>query len=229
MRERPRLSWRGLLPVLAAAYVFLGCMPVPYRAGTTLEQGELSQGLSYMRSDNLEHSDTEPLQFLALDGRFGAAEALDVGLTHTIDFTEDGRGRLGTVSADLRVQLTNRENTLGRPVISLGLMKGYMYDDDTDLHVTSLPVTVSFPLTKRLTPYFTYRYDLLSDHFLLERFDDTRSTFVLGSEVELIEPASGRPTPTLGLAVGTYSSVYGGDGDQGLILSVGVSIKPPPE
>lgn len=215
--------------MLAAAYVFLGCMPLPYRAGTTLEQGHLSQGLSYMRSDNLEHSDAEPLQFIALDGRFGVANGVDVGLTHTIDFTEDGHGRLGTVSADVRTQLTNRENALGRPAISLGLMKGYMYDDDTDLHVTSLPVTVSFPLTERLTPYFIYRYEFVSDHFLLESFGDTRSTFVLGSEVELIEPASGRPTPTLGLAVGTYSSVYGGDGDQGLILTVGVSIEPPPE
>ena len=75
-----------------------------------------------------------------------------------------------------------------------------------------------------LTPYFIYRFEVISEDFISNNFEDPRHTFALGLEINLRKPDPHKFTPKLGLSVGTYNSLLGGDGDQGLILNLGLTI-----
>lgn len=220
------LTWRDFLFLLVAAFFFLGCIAGSYRSGKTLEQGQVSVGGSYTGANSMEE-EVDMIQLIALDGRVGVVDGLDFGLMHTWDITGANEGLFSTFWGDIKWQVTNRECTIGSPILAFGLMKGYVYHEDADTHVTSFPVSVSIPSPGGMTPFFMYRFEQMSDDFIPGSFGEPRHSFFLGSEFQLGERNEGGPTPTLGVSIGTLNSLGGGEGDRHLVVSAGVSVDTP--
>jgi len=225
MKGRIALSWRDYFFLLVAVVFLFGCVASSHRSGKTLDQGQVSIGMAYDGLLDLEESDTDMAHLLALDARVGALDGLDVGVAHTWDITGDNDGLYSTWWGDAKVQLNNRDNVLGQPIFSLGVMKGYVYHEDADAHITSFPVIVSMPMSETVTPYFIYRFENISADFIPSEWVDTRHGFFLGSEIEL--GSAGTFTPVLGVDVGLLTSLYGGEGDMMLVLNAGVSFNSP--
>ena len=81
------------------------------------------------------------------------------------------------------------------------------------------------PTDEYLTPFLIYRFEIISDGFIPDNFEDPRHTFALGIEINLRKPDPNKSTPKLGLSVGTFNSLLGGDdGDRGLILNLGLTM-----
>ena len=225
MKGRIALSWRDYFFLLVAVVFLFGCVASSHRSGKTLDQGQVSIGMAYDGLLDLEESDTDMAHLLALDARVGALDGLDVGVAHTWDITGDNDGLYSTWWGDAKVQLNNRDEVLGTPIVSLGVMKGYVYHEDADAHITSFPVIVSMPMSETVTPYFIYRFENISADFIPSEWVDTRHGFFLGSEIEL--GSAGTFTPVLGVDVGLLTSLYGGEGDMMLVLNAGVSFNSP--
>ena len=227
MNHRTLLTWRDFMFLLVAAFFFLGCIASSYRSGKALDQGQISVGGSYTGAKNVEEDEADMIQLIALDGRVGIVDGLDLGIMHTWDITGDNEGLFSTLWGDLKWQVTNRDCTIGRPILALGIMKGYVYHEDADTHVTSFPMSVSVPATGGITPFFLYRFEQMSDNFMPDSFVDPRHSFFLGSEFDLGPRTEGRWTPKLGLSVGTLNSLAGGEGERHLVVSAGVSADMP--
>jgi hypothetical protein len=228
MHKRVLLTWRDCLFLLGAIFFFCGCIATAHRSGRTLDPAQFSFSGSYLRGENIEESDADPVQFLALDARAGLARGLDMGIMHTWDITENNDNMFATYWGDFKAQLSNRDNVVGQPIFSLGLMKGYVYHEEAELHITSFPFMLSLPANEKVTPFFMYRYEKVSDDFIPEEFfEDERSTFLLGVEIDLLQQAPDRWMPKLGLSIGTYNSLMGGEGDRGLTLNLGLTVDSP--
>lgn len=221
-------TWKECLFLLGAAFFFFGCIATTHRSAKTLDPGQFSLSGSYLRAENLEEGDAEPVQLIALDSRFGLIRGLDMGFMHTWDVSKDNENMYATYWGDFKVQLTNRDNITGKPIFSLGLMKGHVYHEDAKYHITTFSPMLSIPIDEYVTPFMIYRHELIRQKkFLPDDFDDPRRMFVLGMEVNLLKPAPKRWIPKLGLSIGTYNSLDGGEGDDGLTLNFGLSIDSP--
>ncbi len=227
MNGRTLLTWRDFLFLMVAAFFFLGCIAGSYRSGKTLEQGQVSVGGSYTGANNMEEDEADMIQLVALDGRVGIVNGLDAGIMHTWDITSDNEGLFSTLWGDIKWQMTNRDCVSGRPILALGLMKGFVYDDAADTHITSIPVSVSVPTTGGVTPFFLYRFEQMSDDFIPDSFAEPRHAFFLGSEFDIGSRTEGSWTPRLGLSIGTLNSLGGGEGERHLVLSAGISADSP--
>lgn len=227
MKTQNRFSWKELSFVCGAILFFFGCIASSHRTARTLDEGQVSFGGSYLRAEDTEDSKATPIQLLAIDGRVGVARGLDFGLMHTWDITEKNENQFATMWGDVKVQLSNRDNIIGKPIFSLGLMKGYVYDQNIKDHITSVPFMLSVPVSDYLTPTLMYRHEIISRDFVPSSLDNPRSTWSLGMEIDLMKPSSQSWTPKLGLSVGTFNSLTGGPGDRGLILNVGLSVDSP--
>ena len=227
MNGKTRLCWEDCLFLIIAAFFFVGCIASAHRSGKVLDPGQVSMSGSYLRAENTEEPDATPVQLLAADCRVGVFRGFDLGVMHTWDVSQHNENRYATIWSDFKVQLTNRDNRLRRPIISTGLMKGYVYHSDAELHITTLPLMLSFPVNQRVTPFFTYRFEKVSDDFVPDDLEDERSTFLLGMEFNLIRPRPGEWTPKLGVSVGTFNSLMGGEGDRGLTLNLGLCLDSP--
>ena len=182
-------------------------------------------GIAYDGLIDLDESDSDMVHLLALDGRIGVLDGLDVGLAHTWDITGDHEGLYSTWWGDAKVQLNNRDEVLGTPIVSLGVMKGYVYHENADVHITSFPMIISVPMSETVTPYFIYRFENISADFIPSEWEEPRHGFFLGSEIEL--GSAGTFTPVLGVDVGFMNSLYGGEGDMMFVLNAGVSFNSP--
>ena len=225
MKGRTVLSWRDYFFLLAAVVFLFGCVASSHRSGKTLDQGQVSIGMAYDGLIDLEESDVDMIHLLELDGRVGVVNGVDIGVAHTWDITPDNEQLFSTWWGDVKVQLNNRDEILGQPIFSLGLIKGFVYYEDFDQHITSFPVMVSLPMSETMTPYFIYRFENISADFMPDEWDDPRHGFFLGSEMEL--GSAGMFTPVLGVDVGLMTSLYGGEGDMMLVLNAGVSFNSP--
>jgi hypothetical protein len=220
--------------VLAAALAFsLGCITTAHRPARTIDPGQISVGGSYVRAQRAvitDIPDAEPIQLAALDARFGAARGVDFGIAHTWDMTADNEGAFNTLWGDVKVQLTNRDNLERVPTLSTGLLKGYLYDtgdEDGGIHITSIPLVLDYRINRALTPFVFYRYELVRESFIpSDVFSDIRHTFGIGAEIDLA-PGTGGWRPKLGLAIGRYNSLDGGDGHSGTILNAGLTLTSP--
>jgi hypothetical protein len=217
--------------VLCGAVLFaLGCIATAHRPARTLEPGQVSVSGSYLRAENLDDRDATPIQLTSLDVRYGLARGVDAGLVHTWDVTAENDNAFNALWGDLNFQVTNRSNALRRPTLAVGLLKGYIYDpgDEDPLHVTSLPFIVDYPINDAFTPFIFYRYELVRDGFIPERLtEDIRHTFGVGADVDLRRRTSPAWQPKVGVALGRFNSLDGGDGDSGLLLNIGVTINSP--
>jgi len=220
-------SFKDFIMTAGVVIFFFGCIASSHRTARTLDGGQVSVSGSYLRAENLDESDATPIQLFALDARLGATRGMDFGIMHTWDISSDNGNQFATFWGDFKVQLTNRDNIVGQPIFSLGLMKGYVYPEGSDVHITSFPLMLSLPVSETVTPTLMYRHELVSEDFIPSSFSDPRSTFSLGAEFCLQKPSTDNWTPKLGISVGTFNSLAGGDGDRGLILNLGFSIDAP--
>jgi hypothetical protein len=226
MRRRSILTWRDYFFLLVVVVFLFGCVASSHRSGKTLDQGQFSAGIAYDGLNNVSESEADMIHLLAVDGRVGVVRGLDLGVAHTWDMTGDNDGLFSTWWGDAKVQLNNRENEVGKPIFSLGVLKGYVYHEDADLHITSFPVTVSIPINETTTPYFIYRFENIHEDFMPSEWDATRHAFIMGSEVEI--ETDGAITPIFGVDIGLLSDLYGDDdGDMLLIINAGMSFNFP--
>lgn len=230
MKKSGHLNWADLFFLLGTAIFFFSCIYSTLQVARTLEpkQGELSAG--YLQGRPFTDFSGDPVQLIGINGRLGVANNLDVGIEHTFDATADNGGDFNSVWSDVKWQLSNRENLPEKLTFSSGLLKGYAYDSDADIHFTSLPLYFSLPLSDRFTPTFMYRYELLSDGFFpnWESFDDPRHSLILGIEYGLKPYDPAKWTTKLGISAGYMNSLTGDpDGEDLLILNFGLKFTSP--
>ena len=225
MNGRTALSWRDYFFLLVVVVFLFGCVASSHRSGKTLDQGQVSVGIAYDGLLNMENSEADVIHLFALDGRAGVVRGLDVGAAHTWDITPGNDGSFATWWGDAKVQLNNLDNVPDQPILSLGVMKGYAYQECAETHITSFPVTVSLPTSETTTLYFTYRFENTSEDFVPDEWEALRHAFFFGSEMEL--GSNGEFTPVLGADIGFMNSLYGGEGDMALVFNVGVSYNSP--
>lgn len=228
MKRSKKLSWFDMIVVVGIGGFFFGCVASSVRTARTLHAGQASIGGSYLWAEDAESSGQTPVQFVSVDGRMGITEGLDGGIMHTWDLTKDNAGLFDAIWGDLKWQLTNRDNLIGRPILSLGLMKGYVYDKSAELHISTLPIMLSLPVNDYVTPTLIYRHELISHDFIPQSLNNPRSTWTLGAEINLTKSDETKWIPKLGLAIGTFNSLMGGNsGDRGLIFNVGFTMDSP--
>lgn len=229
MKRQMLLTWKDCFFLLGVAFFFFGCIASAHRSGKTLDQGQASFSGSYLRAENMDNPDAEPIQLIALDARVGLNRAVDVGAMHTWDISKGNENQFATFWGDFKVQVNNRDNLPGKPIFSTGLIKGYVYHEGAELHITGLPLIVSLPLNQNFTPYLMYRHEFISSDFIPDDFGDPRSTFVLGTEINLRKPTPKQWTPKVGLSIGTFNSLTGCEGDGGFIFNLGFAVDSPPK
>ena len=212
--------------IIPLAFILSGCIGSTYRSGRVLEPRQVSVGGSYVHVENLESDDT-PINLLALDGRLGIARSIDIGVMHVWDLSKGNDGLLAAFWGDYKVQLGNLENRVGRPYVSFGLQKGYAYDEFAKLHITCLPITITLPVEEKSSVFVMYKHELFDETFMPSTYENPRRTFLIGSEILLRSPLTKQFVPKLGISVGTYNSLVGGEGDRGLILNVGLCVDSP--
>jgi hypothetical protein len=210
--------------LISVLFVF-GCIASSIRSAKTVQPGQASLSGGYMRAIDLEESDADPLDLLDLNGRVGLGRGVDFGIAHTFDLTADNESQFNTIWADVKVQLSNRDNEIGEPTFSLGFMKGIVYDPE--LHITTLPLMLSIPVSEYITPTLQYRFSLISGDFFPTSFEDPRHVVTLGAEFNLTKPNPENWTPKIGFAVGFFNSLTGGEGDSGLTLNLGFILDSP--
>jgi len=211
--------------ILASLLFVFGCFATSYRTAKTQEPKQFAIGAGYLRLENLENSKADGIDLLNVDLRYGIARGFDAGLAHTFDIKSNNGSGISTFWGDFKVQLSNRDNEIGEPIFSIGLIKGYIYDPE--VHITSLPLMLSLPVTERLTPTLQYRFTLFSSDFVPTEFENPRHEFSLGLEYSFTKPSSDNWIPKVGLALGTFNSIIGGEGDRGLLLNFGFTLESP--
>lgn len=211
-------SLKDLFFLTGVAFFFFGCIASMHRTARITKPKQVSMSGSYMQARTIEEFDDTPVQLYAFDVRTGIAKRADIGFMHTWDASKDNENAFASVWGDFKVQLSNLDNRALRPSISTGLIKGYAYKESTQLHFTSLPILFSMPVNKKITPFFNYRYELISDDFMPESMENPRHMFAFGAEVKLT--SSGGWQPTLNFCVGRYNGIDGGD-NPGLIFNAG--------
>ncbi len=228
MKNRILFVWRDVLMVLSAFGLFFGCIATSHRSARTLDEDQVSVSASYLRAEDIDESESEPIHLAAIDGRLGLAKGIDIGVMHTWDFTRGNENAFATLWGDVKFQLTNRDNKPQTPTLSAGLKKGFIYDSDIKLHVTSVPFMLDYRLNESVTPFFFFRYELIRDSFIPDRvFESSRNIFGVGAEFLLGSRDPSRWQPKLGLTVGTFNSLTGGEGNRCLTFNVGLSIDSP--
>lgn len=227
MKSRILYVLRDCAFMFGAAVFLFGCIASTHRGPETLAPKQVSLGAGYLRAENLEESNAEPVQLVALDARMGLEKGVDAGIMHTWDITKDNENGFATVWADMKFQVSNKDNIPGRPIFSFGIQKGYIYDEEIDAHITSIPLMLGLPVNENVTPFLLYRHELFSEGFFPEILEDPRRTIALGVDINLRKPEPGKWTPRMGLCIGQYNSLDGGDGDGGLIVNIGFSIDSP--
>lgn len=227
MWSRTRLTWRDGLFFLTALPFLFGCIATTSRSVRTLQPGQVSVGANYLSAENAEDPEADPVSLIGLDFRFGILRGFDAGIMHTWDITTDNENLYATMWIDGKVQLSNLNNKIGVPIFTTGVMSGYVYDEDADLHILSLPFMLGVPASRHLTPYMMYRAEWVDDSPFPGEEADTRGLLAAGLEINLSPDRPEKATPKFGVSVGWMNSLYGGDGDDVLLYNFGFSLDGP--
>jgi len=205
MKKPKRANWQDLFFVIGTACFFFSCIATTLQVAKTNEPGEVEMSAGYMQGRNYEEFDASPLQLIGVNGRIGVANNFDMGFEHTFDVSKDNEGMYKTIWGDAKYQITNHNDELKKLTFSSGLLKGYLYDKEAKIHMTTLPLYFSSSVSERFTPTFIYRYELNSEKFFpdSESFDNSRHTFSLGFEYYLKQPDPSKWNPKFGFSIGT--------------------------
>jgi len=230
MKNSESLKWIDLVYIIGVCIFFFSCIGTTLQVSKTLKPGQVEASAGYMQARSFDEFSETPVQLFGINGRVGIINNLDAGIEHTFDISEGNEGAFKTIWGDAKWQLTNKNNEFNKLTFSTGLLKGYAYDEEAEIHFTSLPLYFSLPVNDRLTPTFMYRYGLLNDDFFpnSDSFDNPRHTFSLGLEYCLKKPDPQKWTPKLGIGIGTMNSLTGDpDGDNLFLISFGFKFTSP--
>ncbi len=206
----------------------LSCIGTTYHTAKTAEKGQFQGSVGYIQGRTTADFSESPVQLIGVSARYGIARGFDMGTEYTWDVSKGNENAYATVWVDGKVQITNRNNSLMKPILSSGLMKGYIYDPEAKLHVSTLPILLSLPVNDRITPTFTYRFELISEGFLPSSFQDPRHSVFLGLEYAFTDPDPRKWRPTMNFTIGTLNSLDGGsDGSRVLTFNLGVKVNSP--
>ena len=227
MKTRNNLGFVEYFAILISVLFIFGCIASSLQTAETLEPKQVAIGAGYMRVEDLENSEAEGIDLLDLNFRYGIARGFDMGIAHTFDLSSESESSgLATFWWDFKGQLSNRENKIGNVSFSLGLIKGYTYDPE--VHVSTIPLLLSVPISDNITPTLQYRISFFSDTFIPESFESPRHEFILGMEYSFYKSSPDSWNPRIGFAVGTFNSLAGIEqGDRGLTLNLGITIESP--
>jgi hypothetical protein len=229
MNDKKQEYTKDILFVLVVVFFFFGCIATTHHTAKTVKPKQVSFSSSYLQARPTKDFTSVPVQLIAIDGRTGLGKGCDMGVMHTWDASKNNDNAFATMWGDFKVQLSNRDQSIGKPIFSTGLIKGYIYHEDAKIHATSLPLMVCLPVNERITPFFNYRYGLFSDKFIPESFMAPRHTFVLGIEFCLSEPSNKQWTPKLSLCIGRFNSLIPEENETnpGLMFNVGFTLDSP--
>jgi hypothetical protein len=213
--------------ILGASIFFFGCIATTYHVAKTLEPGQGSLSTGYMQARSFEDMKGDPIQLIGFNGRIGVCRGFDLGTEYTWDISKENENAFATIWGDCKIQLTNKDNELLKPIISTGLLKGYVYDEEAKIHISSLPVMLSMPINDQITSTFMYRYELFSEGFFPLSLEDPRHTFALGLEYSLLKPDYNKWSPKLALSLGTLQPLFGEEGDNVLTINFGLIFNSP--
>ena len=87
-------------------------------------------------------------------------------------------------------------------------------------------VRLSVPIDDHFTQTIQYRLTFLSNDFIPSDFENPRHEVALGLEYSF-NNHSDSWNIKIGAAVGLFNSLEGGDGDQGLIMNLGITLESP--
>ena len=212
--------------ILGIAFFFFSCVASTLHTAKTMEPGQGSFSTGYMQARSSEEFAAEPVQLIGLNGRMGVARGFDLGTEYTLDISKENENTFATIWGDGKVQLTNRDNQLLKPIISTGLLKGYVYNEE--IHISSLPVIFSLPISDKLTCTINYRYELLSEGIIPTSLENPRHTFSVGMEYGLRKQNQEEWIPKLAFSLGTLNSLTGEpDTDNVFIFNLGLKINSP--
>jgi hypothetical protein len=219
MKNSNHLNRMDIIFILSAGIFFFSCIFTTLQTAHTKAPGQAELSAGYLQARSIDEFSESPVQLMGLDARIGVARNFDVGIEHTFDLSKDNEGAFKTFWGDAKYQFTNHGNELNMLTFSSGLIKGYAYDENAQVHITTLPLYFSLPVNNRLIPTFSYRYDLLSDDFFpnSDSFDDPRHTFTLGIEYAFKEPDPTKWIPKFAFSIGTLQS-FKDDSDSGIFL-----------
>jgi hypothetical protein len=128
-------------------------------------------------------------------------------------------------------QNSAQKNDIGdnKPVLSTGLLKGYIYDPDIKLHVTSLPFYFGYDHNRSITSTLFFRYELIREGFIpSEIFRNPRLHLGSSIQFKLMEDNSVRWQLKFSLGVGYFNSLSGDPEDSsGLTFNAGIFIDSP--
>ena len=221
-----RKTLESFAVVVSLLFIF-GCIASSLQTAETLEPKQVAFGAGYMNVENAENSDAESIDLLDLSFRYGIAKGFDMGLAHTFDLSSESQSTgLSTFWWDIKGQLSNLQNKIGNLSFSLGLIKGYTYDPE--VHVSTIPVILSVPVSENITPTFQYRISFFSDSFIPTNFESPRHAFYLGMEYSFFKMSTESWNPRIGFAVGTFNSLTGSESaDRGITLNMGITVESP--
>jgi len=219
MKNVNRLTRMDLLFILGAGMFFFSCIATTLQTARTKAPGQVELSAGYLNARSTSSSEDEgSTQLIGMNARVGVVDNLDFGLEHTLDVTKDNDAYFNTIWGDVKYQFSNHSNENNKLTFSSGLLKGYVYKKDAEVHITTLPLYFSLPLNNRVTPTFMYRYELVGENFFpdSDSFDNSRHTFMLGIEYALKEPDAAKWLPKFAASIGTMQSFDGED--SGLFL-----------
>jgi hypothetical protein len=224
MKKNSRLDKLDFLFICAVAILFLSCVATTYHTAETLNPGQGSLSPGYMQIRSTEEFAETPVQLLGASARIGASKRFEFGAEHVLDISKDNDNSFGSIWGDFKVQLTNKDKLIRKPILSTGLMKGYAYHSDANVHITTLPVLFSLKPTDRFSPTFLYRLEYISESFVPSTLENPRHTFALGFEYCLRDPSPDKWDPKLALSIGTLNSL-GGDPEESSLLFFNLGFK----
>lgn len=199
-----------VLFILGAGIFFLSCIASTYHTAKTLEPGQGSVSTGYMQARSLEDLSADPVQLVGFNGRLGVSKGFDLGTEYSWDISKENENAFGTLWGDFKIQLTNRSNEFRKPILSTGLLKGYVHHEESQIHISTLPLMLSLPFNDRENFTFQYRYEILSDGFVPASLECPRHTFALGLEYGLSKPDPSKWTTKMAFSVGALNSLGGG-------------------
>jgi len=218
MKKQFQFNKLDLLFICAVAILFLSCIATTYHTAETLHPGQGSLSPGYMQARSTEEFTETPVQLLGTSGRIGISKRYEFGAEHVLDISKDNDHLFSSVWGDLKVQLSNKDKLIRKPIISTGFMKGYAYHEEAGVHFTTIPILFSIKPTARFAPTFQYRLEFLSDGFIPAELEDPRHTFALGFEYSLRELSPEKWDPRIAFSIGTLNSLSGSSDDPGILL-----------
>lgn len=229
MKNFYRLNRMDVAFIVGAGLFFFSCIATTLQTARTKAPGQVELSAGYLQSRGTDDTEEDvPIQLIGMNARVGVWENLDVGLEHTLDLTKDNDAYFNTIWGDVKYQVSNHANEDKKLTFSSGLLKGYVYNGDVSVHITTLPLYFSVPVNNRVTPTFMYRYGLISDGFFpdSDSFDDPRHTFMLGIEYALRNPDAAKWLPKFAASIGTMQS-FQDDNSGAFLFNFGFKLDSP--